>query len=321
MTLFRNELQNKAEEIKNNLKNLNIDAAYDEESFRDYLVMLDINVDGNKYGKVSVYYKPSKETYSLKNKISDETVSKKVDEAWAKLNGAENYGAESGIYEAFVDGSYISGVTGYGAVIYLGDELKEQISGTILDVEFRQFGGELKSVIEALKWCDKNGVKKVRVNYDYQGIEKFATGEWKGKNNLSKEYAGFVKNIKTQIEWRHIKSHTGNPKNDEADALAKKAATETSSTVSKHFITLEKKALAFIDFINTKENFYAEYVSAQNGEFARMRITDKKSNESGIAEVIYAKANNITIRQHKNHIETEIYGLWQEFLFLQDFGK
>ena len=115
-------------------------------------------------------------------------------------------------------------MTGYGAVIYLGSELKAQISGTILDVEFRQFGGELRSVIEVLKWCAANKVQKVRINYDYQGIEKFAAGEWKPKNDLSKQYVDFIKNTNINIEWRHIKSHTGNSKNNEADALAKKAA-------------------------------------------------------------------------------------------------
>jgi len=321
MTLYNLELREKALALRGKLNNAGITAYFDESSFRDYMVMLEISKDSEKSGKIVIYYKPSKDTYSLKKQLNNTKTEKIVDEVWEKLSGAENYGAESGIYEAFVDGSYISGVTGYGAVIYCGDELKAKLSGTILDVEFRQFGGELKSVIETIKWCTENRVEKVRINYDYQGIEKFAAGLWKPKNNLSKEYVDFIKNTGIQIEWRHIKSHTGNPKNEEADSLAKKAALETPSISSKRFTDLENKALAFIAFINEKEDFFAQYTGAENGEYVKIRITKKTSRLSGIIEMIYAKTNNITIRQSKNEIESDIYNLWQEFLLFEDFNS
>ncbi|MCL2390246.1 MAG: reverse transcriptase-like protein, partial [Endomicrobia bacterium] len=163
-------------------------------------------------------------TFSVKKQISNAEIEKEIDAVWDNLNGSEVYGAESGIYEIFVDGSYIGGVTGYGAVIFLGKEVKTELSGTVADTQFRQFGGELRSVIEALKWCEKNGVSKTRINYDYEGIEKFATGRWQPKTGLSKEYVDFIRKTKVEIEWRHIKSHTGNSKNDIADKLAKEAA-------------------------------------------------------------------------------------------------
>jgi ribonuclease HI len=84
----------------------------------------------------------------------------------------------------------------------------------------------LKSVIETLKWCDENNVKKIRINYDYEGIEKFAAGKWKSGNELSKDYVNFIRQTKVEIEWRHIKSHTGNIKNDKADLLAKRATSK-----------------------------------------------------------------------------------------------
>ncbi|MCL1971923.1 MAG: reverse transcriptase-like protein [Endomicrobia bacterium] len=320
MTLYKNELNSKAFEFQNALKNEGIEAFFNDESFRDYLVIAAIRKNGISFGKVSIYYKPSKNTYSVKKQIPDEEISRIVENVWDNINESGTYGAESGIYEAFVDGSYISGVTGYGAVIYLGGELKAEISGTILDVEFRQFGGELQSAIEVLKWCAANKVQKVRINYDYQGIEKFATGKWKPKNNLSKDYVNFIGNIGINIEWRHIKSHTGNSKNDEADALAKKAATATSSTASRRFINLENKALGFIDFINKKTGFTAQYIGAENGEFAKIRVKKAECGEPAVIEIIYAKANNFSIRQPKSASESDVYNLWQEFLLLEDFN-
>jgi ribonuclease HI len=83
--------------------------------------------------------------------------------------------------------------------------------------------------VETVAWCKKNNVSKIRINYDYEGIEKFVTGAWTAKNELSQKYAAYVGKAPLKIEWRHIKSHTGNLKNDRADALAKRAAKSGSS--------------------------------------------------------------------------------------------
>jgi ribonuclease HI len=319
MSLYKKELYDKIKKFQNALESENIELSFDDESFRDYAASAGISKNKQYCGKISIYYKPSKNTYSVKKQIESAEIAKTVENLWNNLNGNGTYDAQSGIYEAFVDGSYISGITGYGAVIYLGDELKAEISGTITDVEFRQFGGELQSVIEVLKWCFANKALKVRINYDYQGIEKFAAGEWKPKNNLSKGYVNFIRNADINIEWRHIKSHTGNLRNDEADALAKKAALSVSSATSKRFVNLESKALKFIDFINQVPNFRSQYIGAENGESVKIKIKNEEINDSSVIEIIYAKANNFSIKQPKSPLETDIYNLWQEFLFIEDF--
>ncbi len=222
MTLYKNELRSKALELQNALEKQNIKVFFDDNSFRDYLVKL--HADAISGVKLSIYYKPTKNTYSLKKQLNNSKFDTIIDSIWNKINCFETYAAQTDIYEAFVDGSYISGVIGYGAIIYLGDEIKAEISGTVADTQFRQFSGELKSVIETIKWCQTNCVKKIRINYDYQGIEKFAAGKWKAGNDVSREYVDFIIKTKIKIEWRHIKSHTGNFKNDKADFLAKKAA-------------------------------------------------------------------------------------------------
>ena len=89
------------------------------------------------------------------------------------------------------------------------------------DTSTRQFGGELYSVILVLNWCQLNNIKKIRINYDYLGIEYFATGKWKPKNALAQEYIELLSFCKVDIFWRKIDSHTGNKKNDLADKLAK----------------------------------------------------------------------------------------------------
>jgi ribonuclease HI len=226
-TLYKNELKNKALKLREEFDKKDLDFIFDDNSFKDYFVKIVVKTKkGVTKGNLFIYYKPTKDTYSLKWQAKDVQADLFIDSLWNRLNGLETYAAKSGIYEAFVDGSYINGTTGYGAVIYLGDEVKAELSGMISDTQFRQFGGELKSVIETLKWCDKSNVRKIRINYDYEGIEKFATGKWKPGNELSRDYVNFIHQAKVKIEWRHIKSHTGNIKNDKADLLAKRATSK-----------------------------------------------------------------------------------------------
>ncbi|MDR3281928.1 MAG: hypothetical protein LBS78_02755 [Endomicrobium sp.] len=219
MTLYKDKLLSVILRLQNELKKYNIVSSFDKNSFKDYMAKLVLVSSGT----LLIYYKPTKNTYSLKKQFQNSRTDDIIDFVWSRINGCENYSAQSGIYEAFVDGSYISGITGYGAVIYLENEIKAELLGTVPDAHFRQFGGELQSVIETIKWCENNAVRCIRINYDYVGIENFATGKWKARATFSKKYVNFVLKTKIEIEWRHIKSHTGNKKNDQADCLAKRA--------------------------------------------------------------------------------------------------
>lgn len=227
MTLFKSELITKIIEFSKKLHQCNLDIKYDESSFRDYLLIAQVYTNRQLCGKISMYYKPTKKTFSLKTNIANEEIQKIVLKEWDKLNGMDIFDGKSGIYEAFVDGSFISQKTRYASVIYLGNEIKAELCGTIEDTSCRQFGGELKSVIETIKWCRQNNVKQVRINYDYEGIEKFATGKWQAKNTLSKEYVNFIQQVDdVKILWRHVRSHSGNERNNRVDLLAKGDATE-----------------------------------------------------------------------------------------------
>lgn len=225
MSLFKNELSYFADKIIDLLRQNDLSATFDDTSFKDYLVQLSIKNKLVNLGKINIYYKPSKKSYSLVNSnIKDEDVVKTINKCWDLANGFQTHTEDSGIYEAFVDGSYINGKTGCGAVIFLGNKKIKEISKNIEDTSTRQFGGELWAVIEVINWCKKNNIKKLRINYDYLGIEYFANGKWKAKNKLAQEYIQIISSSDINILWRKIQSHTGNTKNDIADKLAKAGA-------------------------------------------------------------------------------------------------
>ena len=228
MTLYKKELEIFGNKFISILNKNELIASFDDTCFRDYLLQINIKNKLIKLGKINVYYKPSKKSYSLTTtNIKDKEAIEIINKCWDKANGFETFEEDSGIYEAFVDGSFIEGKTGYGAVIFLGDKNIKEFSGSIEDTSTRQFGGELFSVMQVLNWCKENNIKKIRINYDYLGIEYFVNGKWQPKNDLAKEYKQTVLTSGITILWRKIDSHTGNNKNDIADKLAKDGATKT----------------------------------------------------------------------------------------------
>ena len=225
MTLCKDELEDFGNKFVKILNNNELIASFDDTCFRDYLLQINIKNKLIKLGKINIYYKPSKKSYSLTTtNIKDKQAVEIINKCWDEANGFETFEENSGIYEAFVDGSYIEGRTGYGAVIFLGDKKIKDFSGCIKDTSTRQFGGEIYSVMQVIRWCKENNINKIRINYDYLGIEYFATGKWQPKNDLAQEYKQTVLNSEMNILWRKIDSHTGNKKNDMADKLAKEGA-------------------------------------------------------------------------------------------------
>ncbi len=226
MTLCKKELEQFGIKFVTLLNNNGFVANFDDSSFRDYLLQISVKNKLIKLGKIGIYYKPSKKSYSLvTTNIKDKASVDIINKCWDEINGFQTFSETSGIFEAFVDGSYIDGKTGYGAVVFLGDKKVTEFSGRLDDTSTRQFGGELYSVILVLKWCELNNINKIRINYDYLGIEYFATGKWQPKSIPAQEYKTIIDSCKNiNIIWRKIDSHTGNKKNDLADKLAKAGA-------------------------------------------------------------------------------------------------
>ena len=68
-------------------------------------------------------------------------------------------------------------------------------------------------------------LKTVVLHYDYEGIEKWATGVWTAKNPHTKKYAAFMRNMQEKMEviFQKVRAHSGDYYNEQVDQLAKKA--------------------------------------------------------------------------------------------------
>lgn len=153
---------------------------------------------------------------------------------------------------AFTDGSFDSTSQKYsfGAILKFNNK-KITLFKSFVDkdgVNLRNFAGEMKGAIEVIGWAIDNKFETLNLFYDYEGIEKFANGQFKKPTNqLSKDYMKLIKESKNKItiNFYKIKSHSGITLNDEADALAKAALTSNDfqtkkdGSVSVSGITLE----------------------------------------------------------------------------------
>jgi ribonuclease HI len=140
----------------------------------------------------------------------------------------------------YIDGACIGnpGPGGWAVIILFENEKKELFGGEKLTTNNRM---ELTAAIKALEYFSKEekklpSLKNLKIytdsNYVKEGITVWINS-WE-KNNWKTSDKKNVKNIdlwkrlkeltkSNQIEWSWIKGHSGNPMNDLADKLAKRA--------------------------------------------------------------------------------------------------
>lgn len=196
----------------------------DIDATRDYLAKIDVHAAGLYIGKLGIYYSPKKDAYTLSCKsISIAAYHDVLKEKWHDFQHRESPAAQYRGVRAYVDGSFLNNIIGYGAVIVCNNQKIHEISGS-LDTQYnahRQIAGELKAVIESVRWCTRQKIADLHIFYDYNGIEMWARGLWKAKNELTKKYQAFMIKQSIVFHFHKVRSHSGDRWNEYADKLAK----------------------------------------------------------------------------------------------------
>lgn len=157
-----------------------------------------------------------------------------VEEAEAYLKGDNIYYKQvqadvaNGYVVAYTDGSYDSATKRYAYGVYLFDlKLNEyELCAAYSDKNFEgtnNITGEIFGVIAAMDWALSHEYSKIKIYHDYEGLSKWASGEWKANSpiaqfyvkKLSEKYCGLL-----QFEFVKVKGHSNNPYNTKADQLA-----------------------------------------------------------------------------------------------------
>lgn len=157
---------------------------------------------------------------SLPINIEEQTMSEII-KNWELFNGRYHEGIH-----LYVDGTFIDNTAGYGYVVIQDNNIIKSGSGiTKEDISLRNVTGEIMGVMKGVKYCLENGFESITIHYDYEGLKKWVTGEWKTNKKLTHLYKskmnGYSKKIK--IFWQKIAAHSGITYNEMADKLAKKA--------------------------------------------------------------------------------------------------
>lgn len=159
-------------------------------------------------------------------------------EAYLGMAGqaAEREGADVPEQEcllAYVDGSYDDALKKYafGCVFLLPDGriFTEYGNGdNEKSLQHRNVTGEMLGAMYAVKVAMLNNYKRLEIRYDYQGIEKWVTGEWRSKTELTQKYAQAMREWGRNIELRFTKvaAHSNVYYNELADKMAKTGLTQ-----------------------------------------------------------------------------------------------
>lgn len=133
---------------------------------------------------------------------------------------------------AFIDGSFDKHDKrgfrySYGAIIF-SSEGEVTLSQAFDNPEYadsRNVAGEIEGAKQAILWALARGKKNLAIYYDYEGVKKWAVGEWRTNIKLTREYRDFFeeKSKYIRVTFHHVKSHSGIVYNERADELAKEA--------------------------------------------------------------------------------------------------
>lgn len=126
---------------------------------------------------------------------------------------------------AYVDGSYKDNRFGVGCYCLTNDGTYKLKASGVDTFNMHNVAGELYGAVIATQFAIKNGFKEILIVYDYHGIEKWVTGEWKSKNKFTQSYVKKMSELskKITIKFKKVKAHSGNTYNYIADKLAKES--------------------------------------------------------------------------------------------------
>ena len=160
-------------------------------------------------------------THGVKGVLFKSFASRAEAEAW--ISGMETP-VPTGL-RVFVDGSFSPDFpkSGWAFVVTENDVEIARGSGiTAFDAESRNIDGEVMASYQAMRWLDLND-KTGTICHDYEGIARWAKGEWQAKSNIAKRYVAAAKPYLHRVSFEKVAAHTGVKWNELVDQLAKDA--------------------------------------------------------------------------------------------------
>lgn len=197
---------------------------------------------------------------------------------------------------AYVDGSKLGEKDGYGIGVVLLDSDQHVINtyshlGTDpIFNQSRQVAGEVEAVLYALTFASKNGYHKVKIYYDYAGIQAWAEKTWDRKKPAAIHYSSsfdtIVENANLTVNFSKVKAHTGIQYNEMADQLAKQAFSENAHVQNDDGSHL-------LEGIHSRDDL-TTLIDIINESDSGLRATVTKKTDHNITYVFSTNSSNAT---------------------------
>lgn len=151
-----------------------------------------------------------------------------LEEAENFLKGTETEkpNTDNAEIKIYVDGSFDGKRYGWGYAVFQAGELICSRNGSGDNPEYikhRNIAGEVLAAVYAARWAREQGLEAVTICHDYQGISEWAEGRWKTNNQMTKQYADFMKGYSDIVKFEKVSGHSGVAGNELADKLARQA--------------------------------------------------------------------------------------------------
>ena len=129
--------------------------------------------------------------------------------------------------EIYTDGAYApSRRQGGWAFVVLKDKVKiHSAFFPVKDTTNNRM--EIQAAIEACRWSIEQGIEEITIYSDSMYVIGTMTLNWKKKLNTDLWLEMFELTEKIEVNWLHVKGHSGDKYNDLCDALAVEASKVT----------------------------------------------------------------------------------------------
>lgn len=198
----------------------------------------------------------------------------------------------------YVDGSYLPSHSVYGgAFVAIKDNQKidEGYKPGVSEeaaTSLNSLAGELNGAMLGVQYATKNGYKNTWIHYDNENIARFGLNECKPQNPLIKQYVKYLNSARKKygisIDFLKVKAHSGNKWNEEADKLAKKAASEAKELRTSYQSEKQNKVtLRQITSFSTSNKNVPSHVESYQMLQRGKTITDIANERGFLASTIF----------------------------------
>jgi ribonuclease HI len=127
----------------------------------------------------------------------------------------------------YVDGGYKDGVTSFGCYIETADRNLKFYGTVDYKTSLGNIAAEILGILTGVQLVNDLGIKRVTVHYDYDGLYKWYSNEWRAKGEFQSSYVDILHTLERDLglvlNFVKVAGHSVLEGNKIADSLATKA--------------------------------------------------------------------------------------------------